>query len=512
MKKALLIVFFVLLTTVVFSLQVYSQWDCVLATQDDTPNGPGYQVPSLALIKANTFVALCVRVRIPAGQTVAATDDAYTQDSVSANYLVGYSNPTDETGRMTYVPYALTGNFTKWVSGFDEIQLYRAYKTVGTPDSLVYVANNDDNHNVLVFRLSKDSVISTDYRLATDAAGTGKSASDIMGLAVDNSGYVYVLNVYGSATNTKEVRIYKGIKSSPTTWGQTPHTDTPVSTIDLPQGVYRGLAVSPDGKQLFISSVTGRNVIKYQGTPTGGYTKVTGFNFALTAADTIPLSVAPDTARPLGMTYLSPNNILFVACARWIGNNILTHGGTSGYQYSRIYAVNPNNGAVLTDSLDVANYYFLQSGGYTTQIFVTQHVSGYASTYDVVFDANKDLYSQSFYSWTVEKWHNAHTLPTITLGVREVSNSVPEQYSLAQNYPNPFNPTTTIQFSLKTGSRVELTVTNVLGQPVKTLINEELMAGTHEVTFNASTMASGIYFYTLRTGNFIETKKMILTK
>jgi hypothetical protein len=52
----------------------------------------------------------------------------------------------------------------------------------------------------------------------------------------------------------------------------------------------------------------------------------------------------------------------------------------------------------------------------------------------------------------------------------------------------------------------------VLGQPVKTLVNEELMAGTHEVTFNASTMASGIYFYTLRTGNFIETKKMILTK
>ncbi len=511
MKKTLLTVSFFLLITVIFSLQVYSQWNCVLATQDDTPNGPGYQVPSVALIKANTFVALCVRVRIPAGQTVAATDDAYTQDSVSANYLVGYSNPTDTSGRLTNVPYALTGNFTKWVSGFDEIQLNRAYKTVGTADSLVYVANNDDNHNVLVFRLTKDSVISTDYRLATDEAGTGKSASDIMGLAVDNSGYVYVLNVYGSTSNTKEVRIYKGIKSSPTTWGQTPHTDIPVSTIDLPQGVYRGLAVSPDGKQLFISSVTDRNVVKYQGSPTVGYTKVTGFKFALTAGDTIPLSVAPDTARPLGMTYLSPNNILFVAAARWFGNNILTHGGTSGYQYSRIYAVNPNSGAILADSLDVANYYFLNSGGYTTQIFVTQHVSGYGSTYDVVFDANKDLYTQSFYSWTVEKWHNSHTLPTI-LGVREISNSVPEQYSLAQNYPNPFNPTTTIRFSLKTGSRIELTVTNVLGQPVKTLVNEELTAGTHEVTFDASTMASGIYFYTLRTGNFIETKKMILTK
>jgi Secretion system C-terminal sorting domain len=511
MKKILLTVSFVFVMTLALSYQAYSQWNCVLATEDASANGPGDQVPSVALIDTSSFVALCLRVQIPAGQTDSTTDDAWKRDSVSSNYLVGYSHPTNFTGRMTVVPYTHAGLFTKWVSGFDEVQLYRAFKAVGTKDSLVYVANNDVNHNVLVFRLSKDSVISTDDRLVTDAAGTGGSGSDIMGLAVDNSGYVYVLNIYGSATNTTEVRIYKGIKASPTTWGQAPHTDTPVSTIDLPHGVYRGLAVSPDGKQLFISSVTDRNVVKYQGTPTGGYTKVTGFNFALTAADTIPLSVAPDTARPLGMAYLSPNNILFVACARWLGNNILTHGGTSGYQYSRIYAVNPNNGAILADSIDVANYYFIYTGAYSTQDFA-QNISGYSSAYDVAFDANKDMYTQSFYSWTVERWHNSHTLQTITLGVRDVSNSVPEQYSLAQNYPNPFNPATTIQFSLKTGSHVELTVTNVLGQPVKTLVNEEVAAGTHEVTFDASAMASGIYFYTLRTGSFIETKKMILTK
>jgi hypothetical protein len=391
----------------------------------------------------------------------------------------------------------------------------------------VYVSNNDINHNILVFRLSKDSVISTDYRLATDGAGTGGSASDIMGLALDGNGYVYVLNIYGSATNTKEIRVYKGIKTSPTTWGQPPHTDTPVSTIDLPQGVYRGLTVSPDGKQLFVSSMTDRNVIKYVGTPTGGYTKATGFTFALSALDSIPRSMYPDSStnpptnkwdlgKPLGMTYLSPNNLLFVTAARWLGNNITTHNGTSGYEYSKMFMLNPNTGARM-DSLDVAKYYYINSdstglsNSYTTQIFGGPHVSGYASLYDVAFDKNKDMYTQSFYSWTVERWHYKGTLPTLT-GVREVSNIVPEEYSLAQNYPNPFNPTTTIRFSLKTGSRIELTVTNVLGQPVKTLVNEEVTAGTHEVTFDASTMASGIYFYTLRTGNFTETKKMILTK
>jgi hypothetical protein len=218
------------------------------------------------------------------------------------------------------------------------------------------------------------------------------------------------------------------------------------------------------------------------------------------------------------MTYLSPNNLLFVACARWFGINIPTHGGTSGYQYSRVYMVNPVTGAKM-DTLDVANWYYINSDttgvsrSYTTQKFITQHVSGYASTYDVAFDKNKDMYLQSFYSWTVERWHKTGTLPFVPLtGVKEVSNVVPSDYSLAQNYPNPFNPTTTIQFALKTASHVEIILTNTLGQKVATLADQDIAAGTHEVVFDASKFASGVYFYTMRAGNFIETKKMILAK
>ncbi len=89
---------------------------------------------------------------------------------------------------------------------------------------------------------------------------------------------------------------------------------------------------------------------------------------------------------------------------------------------------------------------------------------------------------------------------------------VPSEFALAQNYPNPFNPSTTIQFSLPTASNVELTVYNLLGQRVETLIDQQLEAGEHVVNFDAGALASGIYFYRLRTDDASSTRKMLLMK
>ncbi len=93
----------------------------------------------------------------------------------------------------------------------------------------------------------------------------------------------------------------------------------------------------------------------------------------------------------------------------------------------------------------------------------------------------------------------------------EVGTS-PNQYSLEQNYPNPFNPTTTISYSIKEKGLVTLRIFDVLGNEVKTLVNEEQEAGVYRLEFNASFFASGIYFYTLNAGEFVSTKKMILLK
>ncbi|MEP7146924.1 MAG: T9SS type A sorting domain-containing protein [bacterium] len=97
--------------------------------------------------------------------------------------------------------------------------------------------------------------------------------------------------------------------------------------------------------------------------------------------------------------------------------------------------------------------------------------------------------------------------------VNEISGIVPDSYSLKQNFPNPFNPSTSIRFDIQRSANVTLKVYNSNGQEVETLINNELVTpGTKEVVFNANSLSSGIYFYTLSAGDFKETKKMMLIK
>ena len=94
----------------------------------------------------------------------------------------------------------------------------------------------------------------------------------------------------------------------------------------------------------------------------------------------------------------------------------------------------------------------------------------------------------------------------------EAAALLPIEYSLNQNYPNPFNPSTKITYSLPQDNFVSLKVYNILGNEVATLVNEQISAGSHEINFNASNLSSGVYYYTLRTGNFVNTKKFMLLK
>lgn len=101
---------------------------------------------------------------------------------------------------------------------------------------------------------------------------------------------------------------------------------------------------------------------------------------------------------------------------------------------------------------------------------------------------------------------------TSVTGIDDIQNIIPKEFSLSQNYPNPFNPTTKIQFGLPKKSNVEIMIYNVLGQQVIKLVNKEFSAGFHTVTFNANKLASGVYFYRIIAGDFIQSKKMILLK
>jgi Secretion system C-terminal sorting domain len=96
--------------------------------------------------------------------------------------------------------------------------------------------------------------------------------------------------------------------------------------------------------------------------------------------------------------------------------------------------------------------------------------------------------------------------------VEETEAVQPTVFSLAQNYPNPFNPSTQISFTLPYSTDVTLTVFNVAGQQVATLVNGQMSAGHQDISFDASSLSSGVYFYTLQAGDFTATRKMMLMK
>jgi len=91
-------------------------------------------------------------------------------------------------------------------------------------------------------------------------------------------------------------------------------------------------------------------------------------------------------------------------------------------------------------------------------------------------------------------------------------NQVPNKFELYQNYPNPFNPVTTIKYDIIKSQDVKLAVYDILGREVAALVNEQHHPGSYEVSWDASGFASGIYFYTLTSGNFVSTKKLMLLK
>jgi hypothetical protein len=130
-----------------------------------------------------------------------------------------------------------------------------------------------------------------------------------------------------------------------------------------------------------------------------------------------------------------------------------------------------------------------------------------------------DLRGGTEYSWRVRatnangtsEWSSTWTFSVVS-GVAVEETGLPNDFALAQNYPNPFNPTTTISYAIPQAAEVALTVVDVLGRQVKTLASGAKPAGTYEVSFDATGLPSGVCFYRLRAGAYVETKRMVIVK
>ena len=133
--------------------------------------------------------------------------------------------------------------------------------------------------------------------------------------------------------------------------------------------------------------------------------------------------------------------------------------------------------------------------------------------------ARDQRYTYLFNAEGIYPYHcSAHPsmVDTITVGnptgIDDQSPSRPNQFELAQNYPNPFNAQTEIHYTMPYESHVKITVFNLLGQAIKTLVDQVQPAGIHQVVWDATEAPTGVYFYRIKTQGFVQTRKMMLAK
>ncbi len=185
-----------------------------------------------------------------------------------------------------------------------------------------------------------------------------------------------------------------------------------------------------------------------------------------------------------------------------------------------------NNSDVMPNNLTVDNNNFIYvTGQYPPSGLSTQFFQKYSPIGDSLWNFN----IQGLSHWSIGQFvkidnsGNAIIASTREQGImltkyanatsiKQISSEIPESFSLGQNYPNPFNPATVINYELRVTGHVTFTVFDIAGREVAALANEKQNAGTYSVTFNASGLSSGTYFYRLTAGDFSETRKMILTK
>jgi len=482
MKK--IYIFSAFLLTLLLSLNITAQtfdgtWKTAFVTDDDNSNGTNQRTMSVAAtLGENNFVALVNR------------------PSTGECYLVPYKNATDSSGRIGD-SYSGSGDpkQTLWSSGFFSCYTVNAWDIASKGD-LIFVPSNDENHSILVFESQADALVSYPKAIKTT------TTDSLWAIDVNDAGQVFV-TTQGNETTPSQVWIYDFNDGAWDNYGEL----APKHTITLPDnGLAHGVAANADGSVLYVSNMNTGKIYAYVGNMEDGYTLSPLFNY-----ENIDLyqvdSVTTENVGPLGLAFMNDNNILFAAADTYVKSS-------RSYDFGRIYLINPNTGAIM-DTIDVAHWNYIAADS-TYNNHVDKIASGYTSTYYVDVDQAKNIYSQSYYSWTIEKWVYSGTLPTIPLTITDVEktdNQIPTSFTVSQNYPNPFNPSTTIEFSIGQRSPITLAVYNVQGELVTTLVNgTEFESGNYKITFDASRLASGTYIYRINNGVQTISKKMILLK
>ncbi len=265
------------------------------------------------------------------------------------------------------------------------------------------------------------------------------------------------------------------------------------------------------GIQIATSGTMGTQVLNLQ---RGNKVTVTGVIrevFDVTVIDSLSTITVVSPINPLPATHVLTTGVIGTA-----GNNAI------GKEEWESVLVQYNNVTITSLSADGTSNFgeiYVSDGSGNTRVELEEGNHSYQNgtrperpinvQLNASFDALKGVlyYSFSNYKLVPRKNDDFVNYTDIT-----TENSLPTDYSITQNYPNPFNPSTIISYALPKEEMVTIRVYDILGQVVKTLVNQSQSAGTHNVTFNANNLTTGIYFYSIQAGNFNQVKKMMLLK
>ncbi len=217
--------------------------------------------------------------------------------------------------------------------------------------------------------------------------------------------------------------------------------------------------------------------------------------------------------------------------AVYIGGDIVNHGSFSNYRVYQTYHQDNNSNSILCFNTGSSNWVFsganitdntsnaflISSGGGSQTIQPNQSYDMIIQYSPTTGDSTATLNINCIEIGSLSSIYligNNYNQPVDV--DEQPQENLPEGFALFQNYPNPFNPSTRIQYRVSSVSQVTLKVYDILGNEIASLVNEEKPAGTYEVEFNPESSirhpASGVYFYQLKAGDFIQSKKMILMK